>query len=248
MARKLTTPSVPSMDDQPARSRSGPAPQFMEGVPRPAVPSDKLDELKTLAKRARVLETRIANGNELLGTLRAEANQLLMDQIPQLMDGIGMPSFTVDAEGNEPAFSMIKSPVYSASLSKPKKAGTPDRREEGFAYLEEIGHGDLIKHEVSFLFPINTSQDLIHEFVKLALRLNIAAVRKTNVGTKKKPVWTQKREKLEVPYPTEERSVNTATLTAWLRSQVEKEQFVPDLEKIGGYIGRQVKIKNVKDN
>jgi hypothetical protein len=33
-------------------------------------------------------------------------------------------------------------------------------------------------------------------------------------------------------------------LKAWLKNQIEKQQFTPNLEKIGGVVGRVVKIKD----
>lgn len=195
--------------------------------------SERLLELKALVKRARALAIRINNGQELLGTLSKENNRLLMDEIPDLMSTLGVPSITVEGEGNEPPFSASKKPFYSAGL--PESAGEEDR-EAGFNYLTSIGHGDLIKHEVSFLFPTNTDPKLIDLFIKAAMRIRVQAAGGSR-GNK---------PKLEIPYPTSKRSINTATLTSWLKKQVESG-FVPKLGPIRGFIGQKVVIKTVEE-
>lgn len=184
-------------------------------------------------KRARALAIRIGNGNELLGTLTKENNRLLMDEIPDLMGTLGVPSITVEGEGNEPPFSASKRPFYSAGL--PESIGDEDQ-EAGFNYLTSIGHGDLIKHEVSFLFPANTDPKLIDLFVKAAMRIRVQAAGGSR-GNK---------PKLVVPLPSTKRSINTATLTSWLKKQVESG-FVPKLGPIRGFIGQKVVIKTVEE-
>lgn len=56
-----------------------------------------------------------------------------------------------------------------------------------------------------------------------------------------------KNIRLDVPEPRVERTVHWATLTAWLRRQVEENKFIPDLSKIGGFIGRRAAPKEVKE-
>jgi hypothetical protein len=41
-------------------------------------------------------------------------------------------------------------------------------------------------------------------------------------------------------------NVHSATLTAWLKEQVEKHHTIPELDKIGGTIGRVVTLKGIK--
>jgi hypothetical protein len=199
----------------------------------PPVSPEKLVELRELVKRARVLDVRIENGNGLLKTLKAENNKLKMEDIPTLMEGIGIKSLVVEGEGNEPPFSAVNKQFFSAGLPESMDEA---KRQEAFDYLTSIGHGDLIKQEVSFLFPINTDQRLIELFILAAQRIKVGA---TGGGKGNKP-------KLEIPIPTTSRSVHSATLTAWLKRQVQSG-FVPALDKIGGFVGRKVEIKTVEN-
>lgn len=213
---------------------------------RPTVSQSQFETLKAKAKEARDLQKRIENGKVYLADYEGKYNKIVTDELPQLMDKMGVPSLVVEAEGNEPAFSARNNPFYSASLSRPKKTGQPDPRPEGFEYLKKIGHGDLIKQEVSFLFPVGTDPELVHKFIETAMSLGVVINKKVNLGTKKKPRWTTRKLKLEVPFPQVEEGVHANTLTAWLKRQVEQEKFVPNLSKIGGFLGRKVEIKTVE--
>jgi hypothetical protein len=198
------------------------------------VSNKDFNKLKEKVRAARVLQKRIETGEALLKELGKQENEILMNELPDLMNTMRVPSITIDAEGNEPAFTATNKPFYSASLARPKKADQPDPRPEGFEYLISIGHGDLIKQEVSFLFPVGTDPKLIHDFVQKAIKLK--------VESKRKPV-----KRLRIPFPSVDTSVHAGTLTAWLRRQVEQEKFVPNLTKIGGFLGRKVEIKTVEE-
>lgn len=94
-----------------------------------------------------------------------------------------------------------------------------EKKEIAYKYLDETGNGDLIKTELSLTFPRE----------KRAEALKIVAM--------------LKKEGLN---PEVSESVNGSTLTAWLKEKTEDKEHV-DLEKIGGYVGRTVKMKAVKD-
>lgn len=230
---------------KPANGKAPPA--YLATAERPKIKDSDLEELKTLVKSARALEKRIENGEALLKDLKGQDEKLLTDDIPQKMQELGIPYIALEKSGNEPGFVATNRPFYAASLAKPKKADQPDPRPEGFEYLEEIGHGDLIKQVVAYQFPVHTDPELIHKFVEEANELVVSVMKKTNVGTKKKPKWVAKKLKLEIPFPTVERSVHGGTLTAWLKRQVEQEKFVPILSKIGGFLGRRVEIKTIDE-
>jgi hypothetical protein len=224
------------------KKTKGPGPLIEAAIAASPVepPRDKLEALKKLAKDAMVLRTRIKNGEELLADLRAKNNKMLMETLPEFMNDVGVPSLVVEGRGNEPPFSVINAPFYSASLPKPKRAGDPDRRPEGFAYLESIGHGDLIKFRVSFMFDAKTAPELIRKFVDAATALRVSVVKKK--GRKTTVLGLGK-----VPHPDVDKSVNANTLTAWLKRQVEDEEFIPKLDKIGGFVGNKVEIKTVEE-
>lgn len=202
--------------------------------------SDKLDKLKAKAREAMTLEYRMAHGNELLAKLKHEHAQLVTRELPDMMDELEIPSITVEGEGNEPPFTIKNDDFYSAGIAA---SWDEDKKEQGYKYLEKIGHGDLIKQEVSFFFPSGTEPALIYLFIEAAMKLKVA-ITPTRRG-KKQPVI-----KLEIPQPSVKRSVSGQTLTAQLKRWVEQDKFIPgikDLEKIGGYIGKKVKLKTVKE-
>lgn len=220
MAKKLNGSDAPSAAVAQAIRRT-----------KPEVSSDKLEQLKTLVREARTLEVRIGNGEELLEKLRTERTRYLQNVIPDAMTTLKIPSITIDAEGNEPAYTASNKPFYSAGISS---KWDEEKQREGKEYLKEIGHGDLLKQEVTFLFPVGTDLSLVQRFVKEAMKLRI---------------MDKKKRRLEIPYPTIREGVHSGTLTSWLKRLVEsRDALVPKLklEKIGAYIGQKVELKTVK--
>lgn len=229
MARKLQTPTVPSLDAPSAAVANA-----IKAKPR-KLSSDKLDELKKLAREDRALLQRIENGNKLLKELGEQHTEYKMKKLPELMERLGVPSIEVEGVGNEPPFKAEIKSYYVAGI----KADWPDEQKKaGFDYLKSIGHDDLMKNYVSFSFPKGVSMKEIAEFIKRAKAIKIE-------GKKVKG----KKTFLRIPDAEIERGVHWATLTSWLKDQVENHKFIPspsDLEKIGATIGRIVDIKEVK--
>ncbi len=151
------------------------------------------------------------------------------------MEKIGVPSITIEAEGNYPAFTAERNPFFAANIAAD---WPPEKRDEAFAYIESLGYGELIKTFVSFAFP-RELQPAVSSFLKVIKSLTLVATVK--VGGKKR------RLKYKVPTPTIERTIAHGTLTKWLREQVEDEAKMPDLEKIGGFVGNIADVKPVKE-
>jgi hypothetical protein len=93
-----------------------------------------------------------------------------------------------------------------------------ERRRAAFEYLDNNDSGDLIKTEVILQFPREKREE--------ALRV-AEGLRKRGYEpfTKESVMWN--------------------TLTAWLKEQVENGT-IPDLDKIGGTVGRIVTLKPLK--
>lgn len=221
MARKMNGSDEPSAAVAMAiRSRKG------------EVSSDKLEQLKIMVREARNLDVRIGNGEELLKTLKTEQARYLTNVIPDMMASLRVPSITIEAEGNMPAYTASNKPFYSAGISS---RWDEEKRQDALQYLKDIGHGDLIKQEVSFLFPVGTDLRMIHEFVNKVVKLRIV---------------DKRRRKLEIPIPTVSEGVHAGTLTSWLKRLVESKDALASklkLDKIGGYVGQKVELKTVKD-
>lgn len=178
----------------------------------PAVNTEKLEQLKDLVRTARDGEGRKAELEELLEECKNTLNELYYKKLPDLMGELNLPALTLGAEGNYPAVDAKAQPYYAANIA----AGWPqDKRLAAFKYLDENGHGDLIKTEVTVVFPRDERGRAL-SFMQMA----------KSYGT-----------------PVIKENVHNQTLTAWLREQVEDHHYVPDLETIGGTVGRVVKLK-----
>jgi hypothetical protein len=125
---------------------------------RPEPPS--LDGLRNLASRARSLEQEKADLEERLKATNKELNELYFRTLPDVMDEAGVGSIALPADGNNPPVELKAQPYYAANIA----AGWPqERRQAAFDWLDQHGHGDLIKTEVTVrLIPgISLAQQLI---------------------------------------------------------------------------------------
>lgn len=186
----------------------------------PRVEGDKLLELREMVAAARDLEKE----RDMLNERLKEVNSALdgpegyyFRKLPSLMSEIGVPSITIEANGNLPAYVATASPYYKASIA----ADWPEeKRKEAFDYLEEIEAGDLIKTEVTVAFP-REQRELAVKFKEMVdKKYHSNSIIKENVA------WN--------------------TLTAWLKEQVEEVGEIPQLDKIGGVVSRIVKLKEKK--
>lgn len=193
------------------------APAFLANVTEAqSYDEDKLTELRKRVVEARELEATIDNLEEMVKQHKATLNTLLHKDLPDLFNEIGIDEIAVPAQGNWPSFRATCAPYYAAGI--PVKWDNA-RRSEAFEYLTENGAGDLIKTELGVKFRREDRDEALRIAGKL------------------------QSEGLE---PEMKEAVHQATLTAWLCEQVELNGWVPDLEKIGGTVGRVVKLKDKK--
>lgn len=185
---------------------------------------DKLAKLREAAREARDLEFRIADLQNVLKERKAELDQIYSQKLPQLLDELGLDQIGIPAEQNMPGYDYKLKPYYSANIA----ASWPtEKREAAFDYVKSMGAEDLIKTEVVAYFPkggLKQAQKLLSQIKKIKIA--------TKVGKKKitKPIQVELSK-----------SIPHASLTAWLRELIEKHHSMPDLEKIGGSVGRMVK-------
>lgn len=176
--------------------------------------SDRLQHLRNKVIEAKQLELEIDDLNNKLSELKHKLQEIHFKVLPDLFDEIGVDKIGVPASGNLPAFEAKCQPYYNANISA---NWDPERRSEAFAYLTEVGAGDLIKTSVALDF----ARDEREKAVELADKLKEQGLR-----------------------PNVKEAVHSQTLTAWLREQVEVNNSLPNLEKIGGQVGRIVKLKD----
>lgn len=189
------------------------APAFIQPQKAVSISDDKLIALRQCIAEARDIEVEIAHYEEIVATKQKALTELRSKTLPDMMIELKIDNIGLAAEGNYPAYDAELSPFYSANIAV---GWTEEERKEGFDYLESIGEGDLIKTEVTVAFPREDRKKalaLIKELAEKGLAPSI---------------------KQNIPFQ---------TLTAWLKRQVEKKQFTPDLKKIGGTVGLVVRLK-----
>jgi len=189
-------------------------PNFLQNLPEEDLAAtDKVERLRAKVNEARDIELIIEDLEDRLKTAKKDLQHLYHKELPDLMDEAGVTALTVAATGNGKPFMATLSPYYSANIAAAWDEG---RRQVAFQYLTDHGAGDLIKTKVEIDMP----REKREEALQLAESLSEDGL----------PVSLKE-------------AVHTQTLTAWLREQVEQNHTMPDLEKIGGTVGRVVKIK-----
>tara|TARA_E500000305_G_scaffold111360_2_gene123010 strand:+ start:4085 stop:4690 length:606 start_codon:yes stop_codon:yes gene_type:complete len=96
-------------------------------------------DLSSLVRDLRNVEQQIEDVENELSRLKSMKHKLSTEQLPQLMDEMGMEEIKVDG------VKVTKGVVIHASIP-------PDKKDEAFAWLREEGHDDIIKNDVSLSF------------------------------------------------------------------------------------------------
>lgn len=178
-----------------------------------AASADRLEKVREKLSDYRAKKLELTDLEERLDRLKAELNALETKIIPDAFDEVGITSLSLSGEGNTPPATIELKPFYSANIAA---SWPPVQRAEGFDYLQSIGHGDLIKADVVVTFAKERHNDAL-DFAARARDAGLQVALKENV--------------------------HPQTLTAWLRDQVENRNFLPQLDKIGGTVGRVARIK-----
>ena len=96
-------------------------------------------QLSDLVRKLRKVEDQIADAEKYLKTIKAEKHKLSTENIPALMDEMGMERIDVDG------LTVERKMIVSASIPQ-------DRKEEAFAWLRENGLDDIIKNDITCSF------------------------------------------------------------------------------------------------
>ena len=178
-----------------------------------AVPEDRLDALRDVARRLRDKKREVTDLDERLSEAKAEVRAIESKELVDLMAEVGVDRVGLPAEGNYPACDAELKPYYHAVISADWE---PEKRQAAFAWLDGAGHGDLIKTAITVLIPRDDRA------VALSIQHYL------------EQCGVQHTVQLDVPWN---------TLTAFVREQVEKYHRTPPLETLGATVGRVVKIK-----
>jgi hypothetical protein len=179
---------------------------------------DKLNQLKTYAKKARDLNDDIVDLQAQLATKNAELYTLTTSTMPDLMAQIGVDNIGVPQEGNHLGVDFELKKAITANIA----AGwDEERRAKGFATLKKYNADGLIKTEVTAMLPKGQ--------LKAAKQI-VAAAKKLGI-------------KMEL-----KQSVHNQTLSAWLREFYDSKRALStvDLEALGAFVGFVVKPKERK--
>lgn len=180
------------------------------------VGGDKLDQLRNAARTMRDLDMEIDSLEELIVDKKAQLNEMKFKQLPDLFDEAGVRAVTIEAEGNMPAYEAKASPYYHANI----KNDWPDEQKiAAFNWLENEGHGDLIKTVLKIeLGRGDREKAKLVEDALVSMKIDYD-------------------RDLTVPWN---------TLTSFVREQVEEQHTTPPLELLGATVGRVVKLKAAK--
>lgn len=182
----------------------------------PSQAPDKLDKVRDAVRRQRDLEHEAEDLEQRMEAVAKELKELQHQTLPDLMDEAQVAGIVLNAEGNLPAYRAELKPYYRANIAADWE---PDRRTDAFDYLVEQGAEALIRVTVTVHF----GKDQHTEAQGLAKFL-------TGMGHAPEIA-------MAVPW---------ATLTAWVRDQVENHKKLPALDTIGGMVGRVVKLKPLR--
>ena len=152
-----------------------------------AVEADKFDTVSTegasrlsnLIRESVDLDSKIADAEQYLKDLKYKKRKVNEEDIPALMQEMGMDSITVD--GNKVALRQF---VHARI--------TEDKREEAFAWIRSVGEGDIIKNDVTVSF--SSGQDNLAGAVVDDLRnQGLDPAQKTHVHPQTLKAWVKGR-------------------------------------------------------
>lgn len=167
------------------------------------VNAESMSRIAVLAKRQITLAAQCEKMEEALKAVRAELETVSTKDLPDALAEVGMSEFKMES-GEK----ITVKPFYSAKINDAN-------REQCFTWLEDNGHGDLIKHSISVILG-KGEQEVAEQVTQALSLLNIT--------------------------PKVDLSVHSSTLTAFIREQVEGGQEFP-LDLFNTYIGRKAVIK-----
>jgi len=152
-----------------------------------AVEANKFDSVTTeggsrlshLIRESMDLDSKIADAEQYLKDLKYKKRKLNEEDIPALMQEMGVDSVTV--EGNKVSLRQF----VHARIAE-------DKRDEAFSWLRSIGEGDIIKNDVTVSF--NTGQDNLAGAVIDDLRnQGLEPAQKTHVHPQTLKAWVKGR-------------------------------------------------------
>jgi len=136
-------------------------------------------DLSNLIRRSIQTDKEIEEAEQLLKDLKFKKRKINEEDIPMLMEEMGMDSVEVDG------YKVKVRPFVHARISE-------ERRDEAFAFLRSIGEGDLIKNDITVSF--SAGQDNMAGAVMDDLHgQGLDPVQKTHVHPSTLKAWVRNR-------------------------------------------------------
>jgi hypothetical protein len=179
-----------------------------------------IKDVRHLAIEARNLELEKSTLEDRLKQVNTRLSRIYYSELPAIMDEAETDSLGLPAEGNFPAYDLELVKEIKANISAD---WDDEKRTAAIGWLDENGHGDLVKTEVRAFFPREDREEA-HKFAEEAKRADPGKAR------------------VEV-----KESVHNATLTAWLKELFRDGKPIPPLDVIGGVIAKRASLKQRKE-
>ena len=109
---------------------------FDEGKALSQVDTGTGKQLSDLVRKLRKVEDQIADAEQYLKAVKLEKHKLSTENIPALMDEMGMDRVDVDG------LTVTRKMIVHASIPS-------DRKDEAFAWLRENGLDEIIKNDIT---------------------------------------------------------------------------------------------------
>lgn len=178
--------------------------------------ADALERVRDRVREVRDLTLEIEDREAALSALKQRRYEMLSKTLPDMFQELGINTLGLDAEKNMPEFVARSAPYYHANIG----ADWPEeKREAAFAWLRANDLGDLIKAVFQIEFGMKTTKQ--QKELRAALR------------------------KLKLDYTATE-TVPWNSLTAAVRTMIEREHHTPPLATLGATVGTVVTVKEVK--
>lgn len=179
----------------------GQAAQPIKYAPLP-IDDFKLEAVAELAQQQIIMEHLVTTLDDQLKKAKEGLRKLSEEIFPAKMFELGVAAFTLK-DGSK----ITVKPFYQASISE-------EKRDQAHRWLEENGHGSLIKALVAVEFGKDSKEDQTKAFTLLA----------------------------EAGFmPTKKESVHSSTLKAFVKEQMESGKVLPD--SISTHVGNKTTVQ-----
>jgi len=168
---------------------------------KPILPeAEKLGQLSKLVTQQLAIERAIKETEERLSLYKSELAKVSEVDIPDLFSELDLSEIRIQS-----GIKVSVKPYYSAKITS----------DEAYQWLEDHGHGGIIKGKVSVSFPRGYDQIKLQQIISLATQMGLAA------------------EAIETVHP--------STLRAWVKETIEEGREL-DRALFNVYTGMRTKL------